>query len=111
MPRVPFNDLPPDARLWVFPAERLLSDDEEEELLARADAFLDRWEAHGAPLTCGCDWRYRRFLLVAVDEASVPPSGCSIDAMTKVLKELGNEFGMTFLDRAPVLYRDGGGNP
>ncbi len=41
-------------------------------MLARADAFLGEWAAHGAPLTCARDWRHGRFLLVAVDEASVP---------------------------------------
>jgi hypothetical protein len=107
MPRIPFEDLPPTSRLWIFPAERPLSRQEEEELLARADAFLDQWAAHGVPLTCARDWRFGRFLLVGVDEASEPPSGCSIDAMTRVLKDLGDEMGLTFLDRAPIMFRDG----
>jgi hypothetical protein len=107
MPRISFSDLPPASRLWIFPAERLLSPREEEELLRRTDTFLDQWAAHGVPLTCGRDWRHGRFLLVGVDEASEPPSGCSIDAMTNVLKELGAEMGMTFVDRSAILYRDG----
>ena len=107
MPRIPFNELPSASRLWVFPAERPLSSEEETTLLARADAFLDQWAAHGVPLTCARDWRYRRFLLVGVDEASEPPSGCSIDAMANVLKEVGADLGLTFLDYAPVCFRDG----
>ena len=107
MPRIPFSDLPPTSRLWVFPAERLLSPHEEKELLERTDAFLEQWAAHGQPLVCAREWRYGRFLLVGVDEASVPPSGCSIDAMTNVLKEVGRDLEVTFLDRAPVDYRDG----
>jgi hypothetical protein len=78
MPRIPFNELPAASRLWIFPAERPLSPDEETRLLTLADAFLDQWAAHGVPLTCARDWRYGRFLLVGVDEASEPPSGCSI---------------------------------
>ncbi|MBT8397433.1 MAG: hypothetical protein KJN92_10720 [Gemmatimonadetes bacterium] len=107
MPQIPFSDLPSASRLWIFPAERSLSTEEEKELLARADAFLKDWAAHGVPLTCARDWRYGRFLLVAVDEASEPPSGCSIDAMTRVLKEVGEDLGLTFVDKGPVLYREG----
>ena len=109
MPQIPFDQLPSASRLWIFPSERPLSPEEEARLLSRADTFLDQWAAHGVPLTCARDWRYGRFLLVGVDEASEPPSGCSIDAMTNVLKELGAELGLTFLDHAPVFYREGEG--
>ncbi len=108
MPRVPFQDLPLDARLWIFPLSRPLSPDEEATLLGRVDEFLDDWAAHGSPLTGGRDFREGRFLMIAVDESSVPPSGCSIDHMVRVLKELGAEWEMTFLDHSPVWYRVGG---
>ena len=107
MPQIPFSELPPASRLWVFPAERPLSPQEEKELLTRADGFLVDWAAHGVPLTCARDWRYGRFLLVGVDVASEPPSGCSIDAMTRVLKEVGDDLGLSFVDQGPVLYREG----
>ena len=49
MPAVSFDRLPDDARLWVFAAARPLDGEQQRALLARADAFLDRWAAHGAP--------------------------------------------------------------
>lgn len=81
--------------------------DEEVKLLARADEFLDSWAAHGVPLRCARDWRRRRFLLVGVDEASEPPSGCSIDAMTNLLKDVGRELGVSLSDHGPVYFLDG----
>jgi len=108
MPRIAFDQLPDDARLWIFPVSRPLGPGEEEEMLVRVDAFLDQWAAHGTPLTAGREWRDGRFLLVGVDETSAPPSGCSIDAMARILKELGEERGMTFLDHAPVWFRADG---
>lgn len=107
MPQIPFVHLPPESRLWVFSSERPLSAEEEAVLLARVDSYLADWAAHGVPLVCGRDWRHGRFLLVAVDEASEPPSGCSIDAMTNVLKELGAEMGLSFVDNSPIFYREG----
>jgi hypothetical protein len=107
MPRTPLATLPDGARLWVFAAERPLTPAEREALLADVDAFLDQWAAHGVRLTCARDWRYDRFLLVAVDEAAAGASGCSIDALTRLLKDHERRLGMALLDNGPVTYRDG----
>ena len=77
-------------------------------MLALVDAFLDGWAAHGTPLTAGREWREGRFLFVAVDEATAPPSGCSIDSLARVLKDLGKGWRMSFLDHSPVWFRSGG---
>jgi len=108
MPRVPFRDLPDDARLWIFPVSRALSPDEEEGVLARVDDFLDEWDAHDRPLRAGRDWREGHFLLVAVDESTAPPSGCSIDSLVRILKDEGAALGASFLDHGPVWYRKEG---
>ena len=104
MPIVPFETLPDESRLWVFGVERTLTKGEQEGLLDAVDSFLETWAAHGMPLTCGRDWRRERFLLVAVDQASVPPSGCSIDAMVGVLKDQERRLGVRVLDNTPVWF-------
>ena len=108
MPLVPFGTLPDESRLWVFGVERTLSEAERESFFSAVDPFLETWAAHGATLTCGCDFRWGRFLLVAVDEASAPPSGCSIDAMVGVLKDQERRLGMRILDNTPVWFVEGG---
>jgi hypothetical protein len=104
MPMVPFETLPDASRLWVFGVERTLAEAEQENFLNAVDLFLESWVAHGVPLTCGRDWRWGRFLLVAVDEASEPPSGCSIDAMVGVLKDQERRLGVRILDNTPVWF-------
>ena len=94
MPQVTFDKLPEHARLWVFAAERELDAEESDRLLAASDAFLDQWAAHGAPLTCGRDFRLARFLLVGVDERAAGVSGCSIDALVRTLKQLSADLGV-----------------
>lgn len=108
MPKISFDQLPDEARLWVFGADRPLDEEEERILFERVDAFLSHWKAHGTPLTCGWQWRYDRFLHVAVDERSAPPSGCSIDAMVRILQGLEAEIGIRLTDRAPVWFREDG---
>ena len=68
MPRVLFDELPPDARVWIFGTERPLFDTERARVLDEVDAFIGQWAAHDVPLTTARDLRYDQFIFVAVDE-------------------------------------------
>ena len=107
MPRIPFDQMPTDARLWIFSAERPLSDEEARRVLAEADAFIEQWTAHGVPLTAGRDLRHDRFLFIAVDERAAGVSGCSIDALVRQMRQLETAIGVEIVDNGPVVYREG----
>ncbi|MDP7479420.1 MAG: hypothetical protein QGI10_09145 [Vicinamibacterales bacterium] len=107
MSRVPFNELPPDARLWIFSAERPLSEPERARVLEEVDAFIGQWAVHDVPLKTARDLRYDRFIFVAVDGRAAGASGCSIDALVRRMKGLQAELGVELVNHAPVLYRDG----
>lgn len=108
MPRVEFDQLPDDARLWIFSAERALKDAEQAQLLTVVDRFIDQWGAHGVPLTAARQLRYDRFLFVAVDQRTAGASGCSVDALFRQVRVLEREFGAELLNDAPVVFRQGG---
>ena len=107
MPRIEFDNMPEHARLWIFAADRPLSETESGRLLGRVDAFLEQWTAHGAPLTAARDWRYDRFLFISVDEVVAGVSGCSIDALVNDMRALESELSVTLVDNSPVMFRDG----
>lgn len=107
MPPVRFEDLPPNARLWTFAASRPVTDEEERRILLAVDEFLVQWKAHDIPLISGRDWRYGRFLFVAVDEQAAGVSGCSIDALIRELRALERELDLSLTDNGPVVFRDG----
>jgi len=109
MPHVSFDKLPPDARLWIFGAERPLSEPERARVLDEVDAFIGQWAAHDVPLTTARDLRYGQFIFVAVDERAAGASGCSVDALVRRMKGLQVELGVELVNHAPVLYRDGNG--
>jgi hypothetical protein len=109
MSAVSFDELPDDARVWVFAAPRPLAADEAASLLARVDGFLAGWAAHGAPVRGGRDFRHERFLLVGADERATGVSGCSIDSLFHALAEVERESGVRFRDSTPVFYRDAAG--
>jgi hypothetical protein len=108
MPRIDFHDLPEHSRVWVFPANRALTDQEVQRLLAEVDAFLTGWAAHGHPLRSGRLFIDDHFLLVGVDEDAEAPSGCSIDALVNRLEGLASGLGVHLVDHAPVWFRESG---
>jgi hypothetical protein len=107
MPRIPFDQLPPDARLWIFAAERPLTAPEKARVLEETDSFISQWMAHGVPLTAGRDLKYDQFVLVGVDERAAGVSGCSIDALVRRMQQLEGLLGLELVNNAPVLYREG----
>ena len=107
MPRIAFAQLPADSRVWIFSADRVLSNDQQTQLLASVDGFLAQWGAHDMPLTAGREIRYDRFLFIAVDQQRVGPSGCSVDALVRQMKTLQQELGVELVDHAPVIFRRG----
>jgi hypothetical protein len=106
MPLVQLKDLPGSARTWVFGANKTLDGPASETLLAEVDRFLSQWKAHGSPLTVGRDWRYGRFLTVAVDQSTAGASGCSIDGLFRSLKALEPKLGASLVTSGLVFFRD-----
>ncbi|RMH11131.1 MAG: hypothetical protein D6701_15455 [Gemmatimonadetes bacterium] len=104
--RVPFASIPDDGRLWLFATSRPLDEPERRALDQAVEAFLDDWAAHGTPLTAGYTWLDGRVLAVGLDERAAPPSGCSIDALLRGLKDVERALGVGIVDHAPVWYRD-----
>ena len=102
--------LPGSARVWVFGLERELPAPAAADFLRALDGFLDGWNAHGSPLRSDRSLLYGRFLIVGVDDAATPPSGCSIDALVRELRSLAALAGTRFLGNEAVWYRDAHGD-
>jgi hypothetical protein len=102
---VPFEALPPSARVWIFASDRQLDGATADTLLAAVDRFLADWKAHGTPLRAARDWRDGRFLAVGVDVTAEQASGCSIDGLFRTLQQLERELGSRLVGGGRVFYR------
>ncbi len=105
MPLVPFADLPDDARCWVFAAAAPLDEVDTPRLLGAVDGFLLTWQAHGAPLTCGREFRDEHFLVIGVDERAADASGCSIDGLFRILQGMEDGIGTSMVVGGRVHFR------
>lgn len=106
MPVVPFENLPDASRVWVFGADRPLSEQGATALIEGLKEPLANWQAHGAPVTVGSQLRDERFLVIAVDQSNAGATGCSIDGLFRVLQGLEAKVGASLVGGGRVFYRD-----
>lgn len=104
---VAYNELPNNARIWVYQANRTLNQEEIEIISAKAILFIDQWTRHGDDLKGSFTIKYNQFLIIAIDESFNNASGCSIDASVRFIKSLEQELEIDLMDKMNVSFRDG----
>ena len=63
--RIHFDEMPENARLWVYQANKPFDDQQEAVIREKLEAFLDQWAAHGAELTTAYEILYQRVLCLS----------------------------------------------
>ncbi|MGB8705337.1 MAG: ABC transporter ATPase [Gillisia sp.] len=104
---VPFASLPDTSRVWIYQANRSFSEKEIEEITAKLEDFISQWTAHGANLKASFEIKYKRFLVIALDQQVNVASGCSIDASVHFIQQLEKDYNVDLLDKMNVNYRQG----
>ncbi|MCG8576300.1 MAG: hypothetical protein MI810_15540 [Flavobacteriales bacterium] len=99
-------NLSEQARIWIFQADRELNEEEQNRLKAVFEQFIPQWATHGNDLYAAFEFEQPYFLIVGVDEAKMPASGCSIDSMMRVVRDLGDALKVDFTNRLIVAYED-----
>jgi hypothetical protein len=101
---IAFENLPTQARVWIYQADRKMSAGEEAKVNSSMKSFCEQWVAHGQPLQTSFKIEHNQFLIVAVDEGFNNASGCSIDGSVRMLKGFQIELGLNFLDPSKIAF-------
>jgi hypothetical protein len=104
---IPFENLPPDARIWIYQANHQLTDDEANFIEESLKPAINQWAAHGVALLASVKIFYHRFIVIALNEKQYAASGCSIDSSTRWLKDLGEKMSIDFFDRSQAYLEEG----
>ena len=104
---VDFNTLPDTARIWIYQANRSFTPDELEVIRGELDNFLVHWTTHGTDLKAGYEVRYKRFLVIGLDQSAQAATGCSIDASVHFIQQLEKKYDVELLDKMNVSYKQG----
>jgi hypothetical protein len=108
MPRLDISQLPDDSRIWIFGISPELDARKSARLLSLVDRFLDDWSAHQQPIVSGREIVEGSFLIIGVDQRS-ETSGCSIDRMFGLLRQLEQELEVAILNPDRIFCRDASG--
>ncbi|MEL6976420.1 MAG: ABC transporter ATPase, partial [Bacteroidota bacterium] len=76
---VDFEALPDESRVWIYQSNRSFTEAEITEIKEGLAQFLTQWTAHGSELKAGFTIKYKRFIVIALDQSLAGASGCSID--------------------------------
>ncbi len=104
---IPFEEMPKSARIWIYQANRKMTDEEVATANELLTTFVENWAAHSTPLKASYLIKYNRFIILAVDQEYHAASGCSIDASVKIIQDLEQKFGIDLLDKMNVTYKTG----
>ncbi|WDF76596.1 ABC transporter ATPase [Mucilaginibacter sp. KACC 22773] len=94
------------SRVWIYQADKKLTDDVVQQIQQELDKFTTGWTAHNNQLKAKGEVRYNRFLILIVDESQAGASGCSIDKSVHFMQNIGQHFNINLFDRFNLAYRD-----
>lgn len=102
-----WKQLPNDSRVWVYQADRLLTEDEVVKMNNLSEQFVMNWSSHGTPLEAAIGVFHHLFLVVFVNEKQAMASGCSIDKSMAFVQQLEKQFQLSFTNRMLVAGKKG----
>ena len=104
---IPFDELPEDSKIWIYQSNRKFSDEEVSDIEKDLTEFLIKWSAHGAALESSFIIKYKRFIIIAVNQEIQAATGCSIDSSVAFIQNLEQKYGVDLLDKMNVAFKQG----
>jgi hypothetical protein len=104
---VPFENLPEDARIWIYQSNKRLTENQTIEISDKLKTFLNQWAAHGQDLMAAFEIKYDRFITIGLNQAANKATGCSIDSQVQFVQALEKEYNIDLLDKMNVSFKQG----
>ena len=104
---VEFSTLPETSRVWIYQCNRSLTDSEIMEIEEKLDQFIEHWTAHGSDLHAGYEIKYKRFIVLGLNQSLNIATGCSIDASVHFIQQLEKAYNIDLMDKMNVSYKQG----
>jgi hypothetical protein len=104
---IPFENLPEESRIWIYPSNRKFSDEEISEIEKELEDFINNWSAHGTALEASFTIKYSRFIIIAINQEVHQATGCSIDSSVAFIQSLEQKYNVDLLDKMNVSFKQG----
>lgn len=96
-------------KVWIYLSDKELNGDLHQSVLKAGESFVQNWKAHDVPLSASFEIISDRFIVVKVDETQYNASGCSIDKLLRLIKQLETDHQLQLLNRLLVAYKSDNG--
>lgn len=103
-----FESFPESSQVWVYAADRFLTEQQKAFALSNLKIFLSQWAAHGNELYSDGTILHDTFIVIVANEEKVKSSGCSVDSSVRFIKDLGKEIQVDFFNRLKVVIEKDG---
>lgn len=97
-----------DYRVLIYPASRPFTPKESKAITEKLFDFLSTWAAHGKPLSSSFKIDKNQFIVITIDEEKEVASGCSIDALNGIMREIDAEYNLGLFDRMKASFVERG---
>ena len=92
-------------KVWIYLSDKKLEGDLLNSIKRKGQEFVLNWKAHDVPLSASFEVLLDRFIVVKVDETAYNASGCSIDKLLRLIKQLEADHHLQLLNRLLVAYK------
>ena len=106
---LPFDQLSPTSRVWIYSCSRPFSESEQGLIRAALQTFCEGWGAHGKGMYTSFEILHEQLLVLAVDESQLGASGCSIDASVRALRQLEESLDLDLVDQGKITLKTSDG--
>lgn len=97
-----FNQMPPNAKVWIYASDKSISPSQLAIINQKAVPFIQNWTAHQNQLKAEFAVFFNCFLVFMVDEGVHEISGCGIDKLTHLIREIDTETNLNLFNRMGV---------
>jgi hypothetical protein len=99
-----FESMTGNARTWIFQCNRLLNAEEQSAIEEMLNRFTNQWTSHERQVNSIGVVLHRCFLVMMADETAFAISGCGIDKLTALMRELDTRFNLDLFNRFNTAY-------
>ena len=99
---IDFNQLPDDARIWMFSIVGDISEDTLIQMKKELKVFISEWTSHSATLEASAEWWQDNYLIISLDESKYGASGCSIDKLLRFIQKLEADYKISLLVKSKI---------
>lgn len=82
---IKFQDLPNDAKVWIYIGDRKMTPSEKADLIGKIEPFLSRWKSEGKEFKSSYELLEDQILVVGGVSEGFALSGCTMDALKKTV--------------------------